>query len=73
MSNHQRIGILDIYNIKIMIIEDDVDITNLFEIYLESNGYNVDAYTNLIDAFHNFRKNSHDFIILDLKCQRWME
>jgi len=56
-----------------MIIEDDVDITNLFEIYLESNGYNVDAYTNLIDAFHNFRKNSHDFIILDLKCQRWME
>ena len=52
---------------KILIIDDDVDITNLFEIYLESNGYNVDAYTNPLDAFHNFRKNSHDLIILDLK------
>jgi DNA-binding response OmpR family regulator len=53
-----------------MIIEDDVDITNLFEIYLESNGYNVDAYTNPLDAFHNFRKNSHDLIILDLKMPK---
>ncbi|MGI0051709.1 MAG: response regulator, partial [Nitrososphaeraceae archaeon] len=61
---------MDIHNIKIMIIEDDVDITNLFEIYLESNGYNVDAYTNPLDAFHNFRKNSHDLIILDLKMPK---
>ena len=61
---------MDIHNIKIMIIDDDVDITNLFEIYLESNGYTVDAYTNPLDAFHNFRKNSHDLIILDLKMPK---
>jgi DNA-binding response OmpR family regulator len=60
-----------------MIIDDDVDITNLFEIYLESNGYNVDAYTNPLDAYtnpldalHNFRNNSHDLIILDLKMPK---
>lgn len=35
-----------------MIIDDDIDITNLFKIYLESNGYNVNAYTNPLDAFH---------------------
>ena len=50
-----------------MIIDDDKDITDLFAIYLESNGYNVDAYTNPIQAINNFRKNSHDLIILDLK------
>ena len=50
-----------------MIIDDDKDITDLFTIYLESNGYNVDAYTNPIEAFSNFRKNSHDLILLDLK------
>jgi DNA-binding response OmpR family regulator len=61
---------VDIHNIKIMIIDDDVDITNLFEIYLESNGYNVDAYTNPVEAFNNFRKNSHDLIILDLKMPK---
>ncbi len=50
-----------------MIIDDDKDITNLFAIFLEYNGYIVDAYTNLIEGFNNFRKNSHDLIILDLK------
>jgi DNA-binding response OmpR family regulator len=50
-----------------MIIDDDIDITNLFSIFLECNGYNIDAYTNPVEAFNNFRKNSHDLIILDLK------
>ena len=52
---------------KIMIIDDDKDITNLFSIFLEHNGYSVDAYTNPIEAINNFRKNSHDLIILVLK------
>ncbi|HEX7143345.1 MAG TPA: response regulator [Nitrososphaeraceae archaeon] len=54
-------------NKKIMIIDDDKDITNLFAIFLEYNGYIVDAYTNPVEAFNTFRKNSHDLIILDLK------
>ena len=29
-----------------MIIDDDVDINNLFKIFLECNGYDIDAYTN---------------------------
>ena len=50
-----------------MVIDDDTDITNLFSIFLEYNGYIVNAYTNPLEAFHNLRKNSHDLIILDLK------
>ena len=50
-----------------MVIDDDTDITNLFSIFLECNRYIVNAYTNPLEAFHNFRKNSHDLIILDLK------
>ena len=53
-----------------MVLDDDVDITNLFEIFLECNGYNVNAYTNPLDALHNFRKNSHDLVILDLKMPK---
>ncbi|HEX2406077.1 MAG TPA: response regulator [Nitrososphaeraceae archaeon] len=56
-----------IKNKRIMIIDDDVDITNLFSIFLEYNGYSVDAYTNPMEAINNLRKNSHDLIILDLK------
>ena len=43
-----------------MIIDYDKDITNLFAIFLEYNGYIIDSYTNPIKAFHNVRKNSHD-------------
>ena len=53
-----------------MIIDDDKDITNLFKIFLECNGYNIDAYTNPIEGIQNFRKNSHDLIILDLKMPK---
>ena len=54
-------------NKRIMIIDDDKDITDLFSIFLEYNGYIINAYTNPVEAFNNFRKNSHDLIILDLK------
>ena len=57
-------------NKKIMIIDDDIDITNLFSTFLEYNGYIIDAYTNPVEAFHNFTKNSHDLVILDLKMPK---
>jgi DNA-binding response OmpR family regulator len=57
-------------NKKIMIIDDDKDITNLFSTFLEYNGYIVNAYTNPLEAFHNFRKNSHYLIVLDLKMPK---
>jgi DNA-binding response OmpR family regulator len=57
-------------NKKIMIIDDDIDITNLFSTFLEYNGYIVNAYTNPVEAFHNFTKNSHDLVILDLKMPK---
>ncbi|HEY6657321.1 MAG TPA: response regulator [Nitrososphaeraceae archaeon] len=57
-------------NKRIMIIDDDKDITNLFSIFLEYNGYIVNAYINPVEAFNNFKKNSHDLIILDLKMPR---
>ena len=50
-----------------MIIDDDKDVTNLFAIYLESNGYIVNAYTNPLESINKFSKNRHDLIILDLK------
>ena len=53
-----------------MIIDDDKDVTNLFATFLESNGYIVNAYTNPLEAINNFRKNSHDLIILDLKMPK---
>lgn len=57
---------MDTTNNKIMIIDDDEDSTNLFKIFLEFHGYEIHAYTDSIEAFHSFKKDSHDLIILDL-------
>jgi DNA-binding response OmpR family regulator len=54
--------------IKILIIDDNPDINNLFKVYLESNGCcRVDSYTNPIDALYYFKKNVYDLILIDLK------
>jgi DNA-binding response OmpR family regulator len=53
-----------------LIVDDDGDITNLFQIFLEYDGYKVDAFTDPIDALYSFRKNTYDLGLLDLKMPR---
>ena len=55
---------------KIMIIDDDRDINNLFKIYLEHNGYSVNSYTDSVEALNYFEKDMYNLIILDLKMQK---
>ena len=50
-----------------MIIDDDPDINNLFKIFLEHDGFQVDSYTNPIDALYYFKKGKYDLVLLDLK------
>ena len=55
---------------RILIIDDDLDITNLFKTFLEYDGYKVDAFTDPIDALYSFRKNVYDLVLLDLKMPK---
>ena len=57
-------------NAKIMIIDDDPDINNLFKIFLEHDGFQVDSYTNPIDALYYFKKGKYDLVLLDLKMPK---
>ena len=50
-----------------MIIDDDPDINNLFKIFLEHDGFQVDSYTDPVDALYYFKKDEYDLILLDLK------
>jgi DNA-binding response OmpR family regulator len=52
---------------KILIIDDDRDINNLFKIYLEHDNFQVDSYTDPVDALNYFKKDEYDLILLDLK------
>ena len=55
---------------RILIIDDDIDINNLFKLFLEYDGYNVDAFTDPIDALYSFRKDVYDLVLLDLKMPK---
>jgi DNA-binding response OmpR family regulator len=55
---------------KNILIVDDEDLVNLFQTFLEYDGYKVDAFTNPIDALYSFRKNVYDLALLDLKMPK---
>ena len=41
-----------------IINNDDEDITSLFKTFLQYNGYVIDPYTDSVEPFNNFRKDS---------------
>ena len=50
----------------ILIAEDDADIRNLLTLYLQSEGYEVEAYDNGTDALAGARAHLPDLAILDV-------
>jgi DNA-binding response OmpR family regulator len=55
---------------NILIVDDDEDFTNLYETFLKFDGYEVDAFTDPIDALYLFRKDVYDLVLLDLKMPK---
>ena len=55
--------------LKIMIVDDEVDICNLFRDALQVAGYNVRAFTNPTEAFEDFRLHNEEYgvIITDIR------
>lgn len=52
---------------RILIIDDDLDITITLRISLEDNGFSADSYTDPVLAFENFRGGQYDLVLLDIK------
>ena len=55
---------------KILIVDDDRDLTNLYETFLKYDGYKVDTFTDPIDALSSFKKDAYDLVLLDLKMPK---
>ena len=55
---------------NILIVDDDEDLTSLYETFLKYDGYRVDAFTDPFDALYSFRKDIYDLILLDLKMPK---
>lgn len=55
---------------KILVVDDDPDLTSLFEMVLEMSGFEVDAYNDPLLASSNFKPNTYGLALLDIRMPK---
>lgn len=50
-----------------MIVDDDQEILNLFNVGLQRHGFNVEAYSDPLLALSHFKEGSFDIAMLDVR------
>jgi DNA-binding response OmpR family regulator len=65
-----KIGNDEVRKGRILIVDDDPDITNSYSLCLEDTGlFEVDTYNEPVEALSNFKANSYDLVLLDIRIR----
>ena len=51
---------------RILLVDDEYDISLTIKIVLEENGFKVDSFTDASQALQNFRNGLYDLVIIDV-------
>lgn len=57
---------------RIQVVDDEIDITTVYTVALQDNGFKVDAFNDPLQALSDFKSGTFDFVLIDYKCQRWI-
>src|SRR5919198_5463371 len=52
---------------RILLVDDDVDITTSLKIGLEDNGFAVDAFNDPLEALSSFKPSLYDLLLFDVR------
>jgi two-component system, OmpR family, response regulator ChvI len=56
---------------RLLIVDDEPDITDSFSLELEDTGvFEVETYNDPAEALSNFKSNSYDLVLLDIKMPK---
>ena len=55
---------------KILLVDNEVDITFALENALDNYGFKVDAFNDSIEALKSYKSNFYDLVILDIKMPK---
>lgn len=55
---------------RILLVDDDPDIANLYKLSLESDGFDVDMFSDPLLALSNYRAKAYDLLLLDIKMPK---
>jgi DNA-binding response OmpR family regulator len=54
----------------ILIVDDDPDMTSIFSLGLQDEGFEVYAYNDPLDALSQFRPNLYDLLLVDINMPK---
>ena len=60
----------DQYKGRILVVDDDVDITHSFSLALQKDGFIVDTHNDSLTALENFKADLYDLVLLDIKLPK---
>ena len=63
-------NISDKHHFRILLVDDEPDITSVTKRGLQSNGFEVDAFTDPAEALSNFKTAVYDLLLLDVKMPK---
>jgi DNA-binding response OmpR family regulator len=71
-DNSHVTGLIDIgsFVVRILIVDDDPDITSLFRTGLEDSGFEVYSYNDALEALANFKPHFYDLLLLDINMPK---
>ena len=52
---------------RILLVDDELDITTVFTLALEDNGFEVDAFNDPLQALSGFKSGAYDLALIDYK------
>jgi DNA-binding response OmpR family regulator len=55
---------------RILVVDDDSDITTFFKLALVDAGFNVDVYNDPLQVISNFKPNYYDLLLIDIRMPR---
>ena len=55
---------------RILIVDDEPDIAKVLKMGLEENGFVVDTYNDPLSVISNFKADSYDLLLLDIKMPK---
>ena len=55
---------------RILVIDDEMDITTVYTLGLQDNGFKVDAFNDPLLALSSFRTDTYDFVLIDYKMPK---
>ena len=55
---------------RILIVDDEPDIAQVLKMGLEDNGFVVDTYNDPLDTISNFKADTYDLLLIDIKMPK---